>query len=137
MEIIDFSKLTEFIHSAILKENESFGIANPSKKLIRFIDKGTMSYSKLYSKYLYRREKRKVILDEALDTMPHGFWWKLFHSKLWKQIKRLENEKAIKSVKEEVRKQIDETIKCYPMVLNPTNVPDAIEYEEDEEDDEE
>ena len=55
----EFSKLTEFMHSEVSKESESFGISNPSKKIIKFIDKGTMDYAKLYSKYLFRKEKRK------------------------------------------------------------------------------
>jgi hypothetical protein len=35
-----------------------------------------------------------------------------------------------------VRKQIDETIKCYPVMVQPASVPDAIEYEEDEDSEE-
>ena len=136
MDINNFTDLTEFLGEEYTKNADNFKIVKPSNKMVNFVDKETIKYAKCYAKPLLKSEKRRIKLWEALDTMPHGFWWKLFHSKLWKQIKRLESEKELNSVKEEVRKQIDETIKCYPVMVQPASVPDAIEYEEDEDSEE-
>ena len=41
-------------------------------------------------------------------------------------------EKDLKSVKEEVRTQIEETIKCYPVVVQRASVPEVFEEDDDE-----
>ncbi len=92
--IVDFSGLTSFIYSEYSKLFETFGINKPSSSTLEFVDKNIKTYCKLYSKVLLKREKRQIALDEALDTMPKSFLWKVFHPNLWSKMKEiLDNEK--------------------------------------------
>ena len=61
------------------KMADSFGIANPSKSFVKFTEKSLRKYAKLYNTPLLQQSKRDLQLRVALDTMPHGFIWKLFH----------------------------------------------------------
>lgn len=132
MEINNFTDLTEFLGEEYTKNADNFKVVKPSNKMVNFVEKETIKYAKAYAKPLLKSEKRRIKLWEAIDTMPHGFWWKLFHSNLWAKIKMLEDEKNLKSVKEEVRTQIEETIKCYPVMVQPASVPEVFEEDDDE-----
>lgn len=93
-KIVDFSGLTNFIYSEYSKLFETFGINKPSSSTLDFVDKNIKTYCKLYCKVLIKREKRQIALDEALDTMPKSFFWKVFHPNLWSKMKEiLDNEK--------------------------------------------
>lgn len=132
MEINNFTDLTEFLGEEYTKNADNFKVVKPSNKMVNFVEKETIKYAKAYAKPLLKSEKRRIKLWEAIDTMPHGFWWKIFHSNLWAKIKMLEDEKNLKSVKEEVRTQIEETIKCYPVVVQRASVPEVFEEDEEE-----
>ena len=90
---------------------------------------------KLYSSPVYRRSKREIKLAEAIDTMPHGFWWKMFHSKLWKQIKRLEADKKRLQELEQMRikaemSQENPPAQVFtPVVITPAPAPVPLESE--------
>lgn len=103
MEIKDFRDLTGFIYDEYERLTETFGLDKTPKKSIRFAERSIRKYSKLYEKPLFKQEKRKIELETAFDTMPHGFWWKMFHSRLWKKMKFImENEKdVLPEIKEE------------------------------------
>lgn len=133
MEINNFTDLTEFLGEEYTKNADNFKVVKPSNKMVNFVEKETIKYAKAYAKPLLKSEKRRIKLWEAIDTMPHGFWWKIFHSNLWAKIKMLEDEKKLKSVKEEVRTQIEETIKCYPVVVQQASVPEVIEEDDEQE----
>ena len=92
MKITEFEELTDFLYGEYEKMSESYGTKRPSKILIEGTEKTLLSYAKLYNKPLYRIAKRNLKLQEAFDTMPHGFWWKFFHSELWKRMQYLENQ---------------------------------------------
>ena len=93
MEIKDFSELTTFIQDECLKLQENFNIRNLSDKIIPYTEKTILRYVKLYDKILFKQEKRKLALQRAIDTMPHGFLWKFFHADLWYQIQEIEKAK--------------------------------------------
>ena len=89
MDLDNFSDLSNFIYSEYEKMSESFGIQQLPKKSIKFTEKSIRKYTKLYDKPLYEKEKRELKLKIALDTMPHSWLWKIFHSKLWAKMKQI------------------------------------------------
>ena len=125
MKIENFSDLTSFINEENLKLQESFGININSKMMIRYVEKTLKKYVKLYDKPLYRKVKRELELEEALDTMPHSFMWKMFHSKLWAKIKMLEKQeeqsKAENTVSQAESKPIQTSL--VPVVIKSVSVP--------------
>lgn len=86
MQITDFNELTNFLYDEYLKISENFGVQKASDHFIGSVEKTLLKYMKLYNKPLYRSAKRELEIQEAIDTMPHGWWWKLFHSRLWKVV---------------------------------------------------
>ena len=133
MEINDFIDLTDFIGNESAKNTEYYGIQKPSETLIKFVEKETIKYSKLYAKPLLRAEKRKIQLQEAIDTMPHNFLWKIFHWDLWQQIKSLEKEKNLEEKVDKLEKEIEQTKALTPIVVTPTS-PTVIDKNESEND---
>ena len=125
MKIENFSDLTSFINEENLKLQESFGININSKMMIRYVEKTLKKYVKLYDKPLYRKVKRELELEEALDTMPHSFMWKMFHSKLWAKIKMLEKQeeqsKAENTAINKETKPIQTSL--VPVVIKSVSVP--------------
>ena len=125
MKIENFSDLTSFINEENLKLQESFGININSKMMIHYVEKTLKKYVKLYDKPLYRKVKRELELEEALDTMPHSFMWKMFHSKLWAKIKMLEKQekqsKAENTVSQAESKPIQTSL--VPVVIKSVSVP--------------
>ena len=125
MKIENFSDLTSFINEENLKLQESFGININSKMMIRYVEKTLKKYVKLYDKPLYQKVKRDLELQEALDTMPHSFIWKLFHSKLWTKIQMLqEQEKQTEKENTELQsenKPIQTSL--VPVVIKSVSVP--------------
>ena len=125
MKIENFSDLTSFINEENLKLQESFGININSKMMIRYVEKTLKKYVKLYDKPLYRKVKRELELEEALDTMPHSFMWKMFHSKLWAKIKMLEKQEEQSKAENTVSKAESKPIQTslVPVVIKSVSVP--------------
>ena len=124
MNIQNFSDLTSFINDENLKLQESFGINTNSKSMIRYVERTLKRYVKLYDKPLYRRVKRELVLQEAIETMPHNWVWKLTHSKLWAQIQELNKESETKeqiTPKQEETKPIQTSL--VPVVIKSVTVP--------------
>ena len=127
MEIKDFSELTTFIQDECLKLQENFKLRNLSDKIIPYTEKTILRYVKLYDKILFKREKRKLALQIALDTMPHGFFWKLFHADLWYQIQEIE--KAEKAAEPE--KESAQTVQAFtPAIIEPMAEPPILDEED-------
>ena len=124
MEIKNFSDLTSFVYTEYDKMADSFGIANPSKSFVKFTEKSLRKYAKLYNTPLLQQSKRDLQLRVALDTMPHGFIWKIFHQKLWQRCKAvlfdLEQQKK-EQVKEAPKVQQVQTL--VPDIVKPIEVP--------------
>lgn len=131
MEIRDYSDLTDFISNENIKTQENFGAKKASNKMMKFMEDNLIKYVKLYDKPLYKREKRKIAYDEAVDTIPHGFIWKIFHSTLWRKIKPIQDEFKFqeKKVKKpsrmmESEKQAEqEPQTLYPEIVKPVSPP--------------
>jgi len=134
MNINEFSDLSDFTLGEVEKISESTDGIGPSKKLIKSMNNQIMRYTKLYSKPLFKAEKRRIKLWEAIDTMPHGFWWKLFHARLWKQVKAELKAQGMLNKYEEEKKQEPEKQVYYPVLVKESSVPNI--YEEDEEQEE-
>ena len=131
MNINEFSDLSDFTLGEVEKIGDFVDGVGPSKKLIKSMNNQIMRYTKLYSKPLFKAEKRRIKLWEAIDTMPHGFWWKLFHARLWKQVKAELKAQGMINKYEEEKKQEPEKQVFYPVLVKESSVPDI--YEEDEE----
>ena len=123
MEIKDYGDLTGFVGKEFEKMQD-LGIQRPSQIFIKYNEQTLMKYVKLYDSPLYRREKRKLALQEAIDTMPHGWLWKLFHPILWGQIKIMPEFKKEKKVKVKKTKEAQKSEINVPMTLpNPDQYP--------------
>lgn len=125
MNIQNFSDLTSFINDENLKLQESFGINVNSKTMIRYVEKTLKRYIKLYDKPLYRRVKRDLELQEAIETMPHSWVWKIFHSKLWNKIKLLKDNEPIQKVESTTIQPETKPIETslVPVVIKSVSVP--------------
>lgn len=102
-EIKSFSDLTNFIYSEHLKMQESLGVQQPSNEFCEFVEGSLKECSKIYAKPLLNQKRREAKLLEALNTRPHCWIWKLFHSRLWIKIKEIEQqEKKDKEYKDKL-----------------------------------
>lgn len=136
MNINEFSDLSDFTLGEVEKIGDFVDGVGPSKKLIKYMNNQIMKYAKLYSKPLLKTEKQKIKILEAIDTMPHGFLWKLFHTRLWKQVKaELKAQGMINKYEEEKKESQPEKQVFYPVIVQESSVPEI--YEEDEEENEE
>ena len=130
MEIRDYKDLTEFIADEQIKFQESLGATKVSSKMLKFTEENLMKYVKLYDRPLYRREKRQLALQEAIETMPHGFFWKIFHWSLWQKIKSLQN--AEKQKAKVIKKKKDKPSVQFPEVVKPVSLPQEFNESEEE-----
>ena len=87
MDLDNFSDLSDFIYHEYEKMSDAFGLQQIPSKSIKFAERSIRKYTKLYDKPLYEKERRDLQLKIALDTMPHSWLWKIFHSKLWAKMK--------------------------------------------------
>ncbi len=92
MEIKDFKELTSFVNEEADKFFETYGEKLVVEKLVGSLIKNLIFYFKLEAGYLKRKETRELKLKEAIETMPHGFMWKVFHYSLWVKIRTLKAE---------------------------------------------
>ena len=118
MEINNFSDLSDFIYNEYSKIYENFGVMQASEKMINFAEKSLIKYTKLYDKPLYKKAKRELIIQEAIDTMPHGFFWKMFHYDLWQKIKSVSKEKDDTST---------QTQTFFPEIVKSISVPSRVD----------
>lgn len=127
MEIKDYPALTDFVGKEFMKMQDNFGVNKPSKDFIEYNEKTLMKYVALYDKPLYNKQKRELILQSAIETMPHSWLWKMFHPILWKQIKELGIVKK-KEKKEEKDKSSKKQTTEVPMVVpSASQYPDLVE----------
>lgn len=117
MELNDFSDLSNFIYGEYDKLSETFGLSSLPKKSIKFVEKSIRTYSKLYKKPLLEREKRELEIRTAIETMPHNWVWKLFHSKLWSRVKQ--RLKELEEMEYLAEKTTDKPAEQKPDILVP------------------
>ena len=123
MEIKNFSDLTSFVYTEYDKMADSFGIANPSKSFVKFTEKSLRKYAKLYNTPLLQQSKRDLQLRVALDTMPHGFIWKLFHQKLWRKCKAVLVELEQQKKEQTTPLKPEQMQTLVPDIVKPIEVP--------------
>lgn len=128
MEINDFSEASSFAYNESLKMLETFGIKKVPEKRLEFFEKRIDKYVKLYDKPFFEQEKRRIQLKAAFDTMPHGFWWKFFHAKLWKKMKYImEHEEFEQKEKAQEAEETSENnaivTSAVPVIIQPVAVP--------------
>lgn len=129
MKIEEYEDLTQFIYNEFDKMTSTYGRIKPSDDFIKFNEQTLMKYTKLYDKPLMRKQKREIALMEAIDTMPHGWIWKLFHYDLWQKIKMIQKSEVseIKS-KKEIISDKETTVEVFtPTVVNQTTFPEVKE----------
>lgn len=107
MEIKNFSDLTTFIYDEQAKMQESLGIQQASTDFCTFVQDTLKKYAKVYDEPFYKEEKRKAKLMEALNTRPHGWIWKLFHSRLWAKIQEIEKQEKLDKERQEKLAELD------------------------------
>lgn len=130
MDINNYSDLSNFVFSEYEKLQD-FGVSKPPAYVLKAMDKACIRYMKLYSKPLYRKQKAKLKLQEALDTMPHGFIWRLLHPKLWAQV-QAELSKQQQEQKQQNQPQSPQQPKTvYPELYKPIDVPQIAHIEND------
>lgn len=140
MELNDFSDLSGFVYQEYEKLTETLGLDKVPKRSVKFIEKSIRRYTKLYSKPLYIREKRELSVRTALETMPHGWLWKMFHSKLWARVKiaLAQEQQYMQQAKDiEAEKPAEKPDILVPAVIVPHDVAivpsnqDASEFDSD------
>ena len=135
MEINEFSDLSDFILGEVDKIGEFVDGVGPSKKLIKCMNNQIMKYTKLYSKVLFKTEKQRIKIQEAIKTMPHSPIWKLFNYSLWKKIQEeLKFQEIIYSddIKEESEQEEVNQQVYYPVLVKENSVPDVCKEDEEE-----
>jgi len=131
MEIKNYSDLSDFVF-AEYEKLQDFGVAKPPEFVLRAMDKACIKYMKLYSKPLYKKQKAKLKLQEALDTMPHGFIWRLLHPKLWKQVQaELKKQQQEQKQQTQPQPQQQQPKTVYPEIYKPIDVPQVTQFEND------
>lgn len=121
MKIEDFTDLLDTMRGEYVKMSEDLGVKLAPESLILFTSKTLLKYLKLYDVPLYEQEKRKVKLDIAIKTMPHGFIWKFFHRKLYRIMKKMGIFDKKKEDPKEDKQQSNESS------MAMTKIPSAIE----------
>lgn len=125
MELNDFSDLSGFMYQEYEKLTETLGLDKVPKRSVKFIEKSIRKYTKLYDKPLYAREQRELAVRTAIETMPHGWLWKIFHSKLWARVKiaLAQEQQYIQQAKDiEAEKPAEKPDILVPAVIVPHDV---------------
>ena len=118
--INSFDDLTSFITDQYSKLTVTYGLQKPSPKFFEFVENSLIKYSELYDKPLERKIKRQIALMEAIETMPHGWIWKLFHWDLWQKIKQIPEFAPKEKKKRKDCKKEEQELEKEPQVLTPT-----------------
>ena len=129
MDINNYSDLSNFVFSEYEKLQD-FGVSKPPAYVLKAMDKACIKYMKLYSKPLYKKQKAKLKLQEALDTMPHGIIWRLLHPKLWEQIQaELSKQEQEQQTQPQQQQQPPKTV--YPELYKSIDEPQLSLVEND------
>ncbi len=127
MKIEEYEDLTQFIYNEFDKMTATYGAIKPSNEFIKFNEQTLMKYTKLYDKPLMRKQKREIALMEALDTMPHGWFWKILHWDLWQKIKKITKDDLHNKIEEKSKNETTVTETLMPTVAKQTTYPEIYE----------
>lgn len=124
MKIEEYEDLTQFIYNEFDKMTATYGTIKPSNEFIKFNEQTLMRYTKLYDKPLMRKQKREIALMEALDTMPHNWFWKILHWDLWQKIKKITKDDSKTKIEEKTENKNTVTETLMPTVVKQTTYPE-------------
>lgn len=130
LKINTVSDLTDFIYNESNKMTTKLRAKHSSAKFVEFTEKTLSKYIKIFDKPLYRKIKRELQIQEAIDTMPHGLFWKLFHWELWLKIKSLDEDSKSK-YPAEMSEEKPVATSLVPEIVKPLSPPiiDNTDYE--------
>lgn len=107
MDNKDYQELTEFTCGQYQTYLETFGDISAPADYLQKIFKRTSKREDKYAKYFAFKDDMSIKVSKAIDTMPHGFLWKIFHKKLWRKCKKiLEEQERLKKIEEESLKKL-------------------------------
>ena len=123
MFINDFSDLTNFFNEEFTKRIETYNGVQPSAEFLKETEDELRKYGRLYYIPLYKRAKRDLKVQIAIDTMPHGRIWKFFHKKLWLRMEMILNEQVKEEPRIAPKPSTQKANVVYPDVVRPMDVP--------------
>lgn len=132
MKINTVSDLTDFIYKETDKMTIRLRAKHTSGKFVEFTERTLEKYVKLYDKPLFRKAKRELALQEAIETYKwKSFWWRIFHADLWQRIQDLGlNKSNTQEEKEEFEPEPAEAPQSLvPEIIKPISVPELLEDE--------
>ena len=130
MDINNYSDLSNFVF-AEYEKLQDFGVSKPPAYVLKAMDKACIKYMKLYSKPLYRKQKAKLKLQEALDTMPHNFIWRIFHPRLWEQVQVALTKQKQENIEKTQPQSEQQPKTVYPELYKPIDLPQLSYIEND------
>jgi len=83
----DYEQLTQFLHGEFQKINTTYGVQNPPEGYLTSLSKSLLRRYKDVNSLERKKLKFNIKVEWAKYTMPHGFFWKLFHRRLWLKVK--------------------------------------------------
>jgi hypothetical protein len=99
MDNKDYQELTEFTCCQYQTYLETFGDIQAPTDYLKKLFKRTSKREEKFSKYFAFKDDMSIKVSKAIDTMPHGFLWKIFHKKLWCKCKKiLEEQERLKNL---------------------------------------
>lgn len=123
MDIKNYSDLSDFVF-AEYEKLQDLGVVKPPTAVLKAMDRQCVRYMKLYSKPFYRQQRNKLRLQQAIESMPHGWFWKKLHPKLWSQVEyALKEEQRENKSNASSAKSDDSPPSVYPEFPKAIDVP--------------
>ncbi len=127
MDNKDYFELTEFICNQYQRYLETFGDIQAPADYLKKLFKRTSKREEKFSKYFFFKDDMSIKVSKAIDTMPHGFLWKIFHKKLWHKCKQiLEEQERLKKIEEERLKKLSDSQSLTEPAKTPEVLPAVI-----------
>lgn len=127
--IEEFSALTDFVHAEFGKIQQLYGLQKMPDKCIKRITNSTLNAFNSFNALNNKKIKFNVKVEWAIFTMPHGFIWKMFHSRLWYHVKKRLEEPQPEEPQEESEEEPVETL--VPQVIQPVDIESMTYLSED------
>lgn len=86
--INEFKQNTNFLNEEFQKLKMVYGANQIPTGMLNKIANSIWSQYKTISVLDKKKTKLKIKIEWAIFTMPHNCLWKMFHTRLWKQVKQ-------------------------------------------------
>lgn len=120
MVINNYSDLSNFVFSEYAKMQD-FGVSKPPDYVLKVMDRACIKYMRMYSRPLFRKQKAKLRLQAAIESMPHGALWRFLHPKLWAQVQDAMKQPSPPDAERTAGGTVQRTV--YPEICKPIDVP--------------